>query len=599
MPQRCKQEGIVFIGPSPQVIDQMGDKVKARQIMKAAGVPVVPGSDGILTSEEEVLKTIESIGYPCMLKAVAGGGGKGLRLVRSRREVSSAFRAVGSEASSSFGDARLYVEKFIEKPRHVEIQMLADSYGHVIHLYDRECSIQRRHQKVIEESPAPGMDDRTRRRIGRIAIQGARAVGYVGAGTLEFLLDQEQNFYFLEMNTRLQVEHAVTERVVGIDLVKAQIEVAAGGYLPWRQRHITQTGHAIECRIYAEDPERDFMPCPGKIEGLRLPEGLGLRNDCGVYEGAEVPIYYDPMIAKLITWGENRVEAILRMRRALREYQVRGIKTNISFNQWILRHPRFMSGDVNTGFIDEEYRAIEQRGSAAAQGNCAGVGGDRRAAPRAGTDLGFARQRRRRTVAMARARQAQCAAARNADAPPRLAPFLEICPMAFIAKLGEQSYTVEIEETGKSVYRVSVDGNEFLVDGKKTGRTNFSLIVDNRSFEIEVDNTDDEYRVLVDGRNYRIHLVDERRVRIGGAQAGLELQGRQNVSVPMPGKIIAVLVGEGDAVEKGQGLVIVEAMKMENEVRSPIAGEVKEIKVKPGDTVEGGAVLLDRRMNEN
>jgi acetyl-CoA carboxylase biotin carboxylase subunit len=357
---RCLAEGIVFIGPSPEVIDQMGDKVKARDIMKAAGVPVVPGSDGILNSEAEVLKTLEAIGYPCMLKAVAGGGGKGLRLVRSRREVSSAYRAVGSEAASSFGDPRLYVEKYIEKPRHVEIQILADKYGHVLHLFDRECSIQRRHQKVIEESPAPGLEDRVRRRIGRIAIQGARAVRYVGAGTLEFLLDQEQNFYFLEMNTRLQVEHAVTERVVGIDLVKAQIEIAAGGYLPWRQRHITQTGHAIECRIYAEDAENDFMPCPGKIEGLRLPEGLGLRNDCGVYEGAEVPIYYDPMIAKLITWGENRVEAILRMRRALREYQVRGIKTNISFHQWILRHPRFMAGNVNTGFIDQEYRSTSK-----------------------------------------------------------------------------------------------------------------------------------------------------------------------------------------------------------------------------------------------
>ena len=358
--KRCLAEGIAFIGPSPEVIDQMGDKVKAREIMKAAGVPVVPGSDGTLNSEAEVLKTLEAIGYPCMLKAVAGGGGKGLRLVRSRREVSSAYRAVGSEAASSFGDPRLYVEKYIEKPRHVEIQILADKYGRVLHLFDRECSIQRRHQKVIEESPAPGLEDRTRRRIGRIAIQGARAVRYVGAGTLEFLLDQEQNFYFLEMNTRLQVEHAVTERVVGIDLVKAQIEIAAGGYLPWRQRHITQTGHAIECRIYAEDAENDFMPCPGKIEGLRLPEGLGLRNDCGVYEGAEVPIFYDPMIAKLITWGENRVEAILRMRRALREYQVRGIKTNISFHQWILRHPRFMSGDVNTGFIDQEYRSARK-----------------------------------------------------------------------------------------------------------------------------------------------------------------------------------------------------------------------------------------------
>ena len=242
--------------------------------MKAAGVPVVPGSDGILNFGRRGFENRwKTIGYPCMLKAVAGGGGKGLRLVRSRREVSSAYRAVGSEAASSFGDPRLYVEKFIERPRHVEIQILADKYGRVIHLYDRECSIQRRHQKVIEESPAPGLDDRTRRRIGRIAIQGARAVGYVGAGTLEFLLDQEQNFYFLEMNTRLQVEHAVTERVVGIDLVKAQIEVAAGGYLPWRQRHITQTGHAIECRIYAEDPESDFMPCPGKIEGLRLARG--------------------------------------------------------------------------------------------------------------------------------------------------------------------------------------------------------------------------------------------------------------------------------------------------------------------------------------
>lgn len=352
----CEQEGIVFIGPSAHVIEQMGDKVKARQLMQAAGVPVVPGSDGILMSEADVMETAKAIGYPFMLKAVAGGGGKGLRLVRSAREVASAYRAVGSEAASSFGDPRLYVEQYIEKPRHVEIQILADKYGRVIHLYDRECSIQRRHQKIIEESPAPALDDRTRRRVGRIAIQGARAAGYVGAGTLEFLFDQDGNFYFLEMNTRLQVEHPVTERVIGVDLVKAQIEVAAGGYLPWRQRHISQTGHAIECRIYAEDAEADFMPCPGRIEGLRLPEGLGVRNDSGVYEGAEVPIYYDPMIAKLIVWGENRVEAISRMRRALREYQVRGIKTNIAFHQWILRHPRFISGKFDTAFIDDEYR---------------------------------------------------------------------------------------------------------------------------------------------------------------------------------------------------------------------------------------------------
>jgi len=356
--RRCKEEGLVFIGPSPEAIEQMGDKVKARAIMKAAGVPVVPGSDGVLDSEEAVSQAAAAVGYPFMLKAVAGGGGKALRLIRSPREVPSAYRAVRSEASSSFGDSRLYLEKYIEHPRHVEMQVLADQSGKIIHLYDRECSIQRRHQKIIEECPAPALDHRTRRSLGRIAIQGARAVGYLGVGTLEFLLDRDNNFYFLEMNTRLQVEHAVTERVIGIDLVKAQIEVAAGVHLPWRQRHIHPTGHAIECRIYAEDPENDFMPYPGKIEGLRLPEGMGVRNDCGVYEGAEVPIYYDPMIAKLIVWGENRVEAILRMRRALREYQVRGIKTNIPFHQWIVRHPRFMAGDFDTGFIDNEYRFL-------------------------------------------------------------------------------------------------------------------------------------------------------------------------------------------------------------------------------------------------
>ena len=354
--RRCLQGGFVFIGPSPEVIDQMGDKVTARAIMKAAGVPVVPGSVEVLNSEEEVLQIAETIGYPFMLKSVAGGGGKGLRLVRSAGEIRSAYRAVRSEASSSFGDPRLYMEKYLERCRHVEVQILADQYGKVVHLYDRDCSIQRRHQKIIEECPAPSLDDRTRRNISRAAVQGAKAVHYVGLGTLEFLLDQEKNFYFLEMTPRLQVEHTVTESTTGIDLVKVQIEVAAGGHLPWPQRRIRLTGHAIECRIYAEDSEADFMPCPGKIEGLRLPEGFGVRNDCGVYEGAEISIYYDPMIAKLIVWGESRIEAIIRMRRALREYQVRGIKTNISFHQWIMRHPRFMAGDFDTAFVEDERR---------------------------------------------------------------------------------------------------------------------------------------------------------------------------------------------------------------------------------------------------
>ena len=350
----CDEAGIVFLGPSPEVIKQMGDKVNARALMKKARLPVIPGSEDILSSEEEVFETAAAIGYPCVLKAVAGGGGKGLRLVESSDEIRSAYRAARSEAASSFGDSRLYVEKYLDRCRHIEVQLLADIYGKVLHLYTRECSIQRRHQKIIEECPAPTIDTRMQKAMGKTAAQGARALGYTGVGTMEFLVDREKNFYFLEMNTRLQVEHAITERVVGIDLVKAQINVAAGTPLPWSQRQIRTTGHAIECRIYAEDPETDFMPCPGRIEGLRLPEGFGIRNDCGVYEGADIPIHYDPMIAKLIVWGEDRAEALRRLKRALREYQVRGVKTNIPFHQWLLRHPQFIEADVHTGFVDEQ-----------------------------------------------------------------------------------------------------------------------------------------------------------------------------------------------------------------------------------------------------
>lgn len=352
--RRCMEIGVVFIGPAPEVIEEMGDKVRARAVMKQAGVPIIPGSDDILHSEEEVLEAAAHIGYPFVLKAVAGGGGKGLRLVRSEKEVRSAYRAVGSEAASSFGDSRLYIEKYLDRCRHIEVQILADNYGHVLHLFNRDCSIQRRHQKIIEECPAPGLDPKVQKNMGKTSAQGAKAIRYSGVGTLEFLVDPNKHFYFLEMNTRLQVEHPITERVVGIDLVKAQINVAAGDKLPWSQRQIRAAGHAIECRIYAEDPDTDFMPSPGRIEGLRLPEGFGIRNDCGVYEGAEIPIYYDPMIAKLIVWGENREETVLRLRRALREYQVRGIKTNIPFHQWILRHPLFLSGDVHTGFVDQQ-----------------------------------------------------------------------------------------------------------------------------------------------------------------------------------------------------------------------------------------------------
>jgi acetyl-CoA carboxylase, biotin carboxylase subunit len=353
----CQEAGIVFIGPSPVAIEKMGDKVTARTIMQKAGVPVVPGTD-VLGSEDEVIKAAEHIGFPVMFKASAGGGGKGMRLVHSRDEITSALRGVRSEAKSSFGDDRMYMEKFVEKPRHVEVQVLADTYGHTIHLYERECSLQRRHQKVIEESPSMAISPAVREQMGRVAVEAAKAVNYIGAGTVEFLVDARQNFYFLEMNTRIQVEHPITELVTGVDLVKAQIEIAAGEHLALQQKDIQQRGWAIECRIYAEDPTRDFSPSPGKIEILRTPGGNGIRDDSGVYEGWEVPIYYDPMISKLCAYGRTRDEAIQRMLRALQEYTVEGIVTNIPFHRWALKHPRFVAGDLDTGFIPQEFHEL-------------------------------------------------------------------------------------------------------------------------------------------------------------------------------------------------------------------------------------------------
>ena len=349
--------GMVFIGPPPEAIERMGDKVEARKLMAAAGVPVAPGSPDTLETEEEVRAIAKKIGFPIMLKAAAGGGGKGMRLVENDKDLGSAVRTVASEAKSSFGDGRFYVEKYLNRPRHIEVQVFADQHGETVHLFERECSIQRRHQKVVEESPSPFITAAMRREMGEVAVRAARAVGYVGAGTIEFLADADRNFYFMEMNTRIQVEHPVTELVTGIDLVKAQIEVAAGLPLSFRQGDLTQRGWAVECRIYAEDPAAGFVPAPGRIETMRLPDGPGVRVDAGVYEGAEVSLFYDPMIAKLVTWGRDRNEAIGRMRRALGEFVVAGaLTTNLEFHRWIVEHPRFLAGDFDTNFINQEYR---------------------------------------------------------------------------------------------------------------------------------------------------------------------------------------------------------------------------------------------------
>jgi acetyl-CoA carboxylase biotin carboxylase subunit len=354
--QACADAGLVFIGPSASAIAAMGDKVEARRLMRRAGVPVVPGSDEALGSDAEVDRVASDIGFPVMLKAAGGGGGKGMRLVASAGELKSALRAARSEAKSAFGDDRVYVEKAIVRPRHIEVQVLGDTAGNVVHLYERECSIQRRHQKVIEESPSTAIDQRTRDQMGEVAVQAAKAVDYVSAGTIEFLVDQDRRFYFLEMNTRIQVEHPITEAVTGIDLVKAQIEIAAGRPLRFQQRDVVQRGWAIECRIYAEDPERNFLPAPGRIDVLRVPSGIGIRDDSGVYEGFEVSTHYDPILSKLVAWGSNRDEAIGRMLRALHEYVIVGPTANVAFHRWALDHPAFRAGDIDTGFIARHFK---------------------------------------------------------------------------------------------------------------------------------------------------------------------------------------------------------------------------------------------------
>jgi len=358
--EACEKAGIVFIGPKPSSIAAMGDKAVARATVLKAGVPVVPGTEDVGNmTDEQLLAVASKIGFPLLIKATAGGGGKGMREVVNLDEMPVLIQSARREAEAAFGDGNVYLEKLVEGARHIEIQILADAYGNVIHLGERECSLQRRHQKLLEESPSPFMDEELRKKMGAVAVKAAKAVDYINAGTIEFLVDKDKNFYFLEMNTRLQVEHPVTEMVTGIDIVKEQIRIARGRQLSYTQDDIKLNGAAIECRINAEDPYNSFLPSTGRIEHSLLPTGPGVRVDTGVYPGFEITPYYDPMIAKLIVWGETRGQAILRMRRALEEYRIVGVRTNIPFHQTMMNSHRFMAGQYDTRFVEERF-SMEQ-----------------------------------------------------------------------------------------------------------------------------------------------------------------------------------------------------------------------------------------------
>jgi len=415
----CAENGVTFIGPTPEAMEKLGSKTAARQVAKAAGVPAVPGTLQALADAAAAGAFAREAGYPVLLKAVAGGGGKGMRRVEREGELEAAWRDASSEAVNAFGDGRLYIEKYLESPRHIEIQVFGDQHGNLVYLGERECSVQRRHQKVVEESPSPVVDARLRRAMGEAAVQLARAGGYTNAGTVEFLVDPQRHFYFLEMNTRLQVEHPVTEWVTGLDLVKMQIRAAAGEPLALRQEDVTLRGHAIECRIYAEDPDNNFFPSPGKIVSRRTPAGPGIRLDDGVYVGWVVPTDYDPLLGKLIAWGSDRGEAIARMARALNEYDIGGIRTNLNLFRRLLVDPEFLRGEIHTRWLDEwlgrtsgaaagvgaalpdalETAAVLATALFHISGNGGGPGGDGAAPPSAGAGSRWKQEGRRTGVA--------------------------------------------------------------------------------------------------------------------------------------------------------------------------------------------------------
>ncbi|HLJ71933.1 MAG TPA: biotin carboxylase N-terminal domain-containing protein [Roseiarcus sp.] len=553
--ESCGAAGIVFIGPPPSAIRAMGLKSAAKALMQKAGVPVTPGYHGDNQSPKFLREKAYEIGYPVLIKAIAGGGGKGMRRVDAHVDFEAALESAAREAENAFGDARVLVEKYVARPRHIEMQIFGDAHGEVVHLFERDCSLQRRHQKVIEESPAPDLSEETRAAMAAAAVAAGRAVGYVGAGTVEFIADSSRGlrpdgFYFMEMNTRLQVEHPVTEAITGLDLVEWQFRVAAGETLPLSQKDIRRSGAAVEARLYAEDPEHGFLPSSGKIYALRLPAGQGIRVDSGVEESGEVTPFYDPMIAKIIAHGASRDEALDRLSRALGETLVAGPRVNAAFLKALCEAKEFRAGAFDTGFIDAN---LERLG----------------AAPRA-LDAGAALAGLDRLLAR---RSARFAAADSPRDPWSVADFFELA--------GKRVVGVDALVDGKPVHFVETTANGTrrlaLAGGASPDEPSPPTIIE----------AEGRVFALRDGRQTEVRLVDP---LASGAEASAEESGA--VEAPMHGRLLALYVKDGDVVEKGARLAIVEAMKMEHALNAPRAGRVAGIAHAPGAQVAQGARLM-------
>ncbi|MGE0117682.1 MAG: acetyl-CoA carboxylase biotin carboxylase subunit [Dongiaceae bacterium] len=564
-----KKAGVVFIGPAAAAIAAMGDKIESKKLAQKAKVNVVPGYLGVIKDDKDAVKIARDVGYPVMIKASAGGGGKGMRIARSDEEVRDGFRAASSEARSSFADDRVFIEKFIENPRHIEIQVLGDSHGNIVHLGERECSIQRRHQKVIEEAPSPFLDERTRNAMGRQAVALAATVGYQSAGTVEFIVDARKHFYFLEMNTRLQVEHPVTELVTGLDLVEQMIRIAAGEKLPFKQKDLKIEGWAIEARVYAEDPERGFLPSTGRLVRYREPTGGGaVRIDSGVYEGAEISMFYDPMIAKVVGSGADRREAIAALSDALDAFYIRGVGHNTRFLAALLRHPRFVAGRLSTGFIAEEFpdgfRGAEADAKTMGlliavaavvhhlhEERDAGISGRLHAAePRSGSEWSVLGRGPARRVTVAAT--ADGFAVIDGDSSCELVSAWRIGDPLYNGTANGQPMTVQVERRGVG-YRLS------------HGRAQVDLlVVPPRAAELAA-------------------LMPEKKAP--------DLS--KFLLSPMPGLLVSLAVTTGQDVKVGQELCVVEAMKMENLLRAERDGRIAVLHAKPGDSLAVDQTILE------
>ena len=566
----CAEAKILFVGPDVPAIEAMGSKAAAKEIMAKAGVPLVPGYHGADQDVDTLKKAAENIGFPVLLKASAGGGGKGMRVVEQAEDLADSIAAAKREAAAAFGSDRLLIEKYLKRPRHVEVQVFADQHGNVVHLFERDCSVQRRHQKVVEEAPAPGLDETVRASMAKAAIHAAKAIDYVGAGTVEFIMDEDGAFYFMEMNTRLQVEHPVTEAITGEDLVAWQILVAEGGTLPLAQDRISASGHALEVRIYAEDPEREFLPQTGRLRRLAFPGDMdGVRVDTGVIEGDLVGVHYDPMIAKLITHGRDRAEALRRMSLALGKVRIAGLANNVGYLKRIVEHPAFISGGVNTGFIETCRGDLET-------GNAADI-----------ADMPFIAAavllEAQRSEALRQARLRGDAYAPWATA---YGWHLNDAPL----------HSLTFYHAGHELvlpYRIEGGIYVFEQEGRQI-RIALTLLADGR-LNIQIDGVSLKAEAVLEGPAVTILFDGAAHLYVLKTAQASEDEGREepgHVAAPMPGKLIAVHVVKGDEVARGDALMVLEAMKMEHVIRAPDDGVIRALHFGPGDHVEEGADLL-------